>query len=452
MKNVLLNVALFCAVLLAFSSCEKSDNNSETSVNKWIETNMRHWYYWHDDIPSSSSLNHSATPENFFKSLLSLKDGKDKLSGHNYYSAIKKKSSTTRRAEGLLGFEYQKWYFTNSNAYMLNVLYVLPNSPAEAAGLKRGEWIFKVNEQAITSANTFADTDVVELTVGDKFNTLSTQMRTMTLAPSVVEDNPILLTDVFQDSSTQMKKVGYMVYNHFTSGPSGDGDNTYNQQLVSEFAKFKTAGVEEFVLDLRYNGGGLLTCSQLLSQLLAPKAALGKIFCETRYNTNNAAKDSIYYLQQNSENLNLNRLFVLTSSRTASASEAVIYCLQPYFDVVLIGETTEGKNVGSSTLSNDKYDYELHPIVCKIYNAKGVSDYENGIVPNYMLTGDARMVNGAIELGDRENDIPLRVALQMMTTNSMNNSTRNVSNDASDATPLFNSLTQKQFADLVSMP
>ena len=75
-----------------------------------------------------------------------------------------------------------------------------------------------------------------------------------------------------------------MVYNHFTSGPDGDKDETYNNELRQQFGAFKAEGVEEFVLDLRYNGGGLVTSAQILAELLAPESALGNTFCYLQYN------------------------------------------------------------------------------------------------------------------------------------------------------------------------
>ena len=127
-------------------------------------------------------------------------------------------------------------------------------------------------------------TKSISLSVSDKYNDANSNARQMSLTPRVVEDNPIFYTDVFQDESTANKKVGYLVYNHFTSGE--DEDDKYDLELQEAFKEFKSQGVEEFILDLRYNGGGIVTSAQLLGELLAPESAIGKVFCETRYNSN----------------------------------------------------------------------------------------------------------------------------------------------------------------------
>lgn len=105
------------------------------------------------------------------------------------------------------------------------------------------------------------------------------------------------------------------------------------------------------------------------------------------------------------QNLNLPRLFVLTSNRTTGFGfEAVINGLRPYYDVYLLGEQTEGKNVGSITLTNDKYDYELHPIVCRIFNVQDQSEYKDGFSSDWEPdepNSDYRPIVNHVELGIR---------------------------------------------------
>lgn len=434
-------------LLTLFTSCKNNDDSKEEAnkTNRWIETNMRHWYYWYDEIPAKSNLNFNATPESFFNSLLISKDGKN---GY-HYSSINKKNTTTRSTdnEPTFGFEFQNWKINRDNTgnnfyYAVNILYVLPNSPAENAGLKRGDWIFKIDGVNVNTTNIYdlLGTKSISLSVSDKYNDANSNARQMSLTPRVVEDNPIFYTDVFQDESTANKKVGYLVYNHFTSGE--DEDDKYDLELQEAFKEFKSQGVEEFVLDLRYNGGGIVTSAQLLGELLAPESAIGKVFCETRYNSN-VNRTTTYQFERKSGNLNLSRLYILTSSRTASASEAIINGLRPFYDVFLIGEQTEGKNVGSVTLTDDNYEYELHPIVCQIYNAKGESNYVNGFSSDWKWGNNERpsLINGHIELGDKDNDILLKNALQMMTTGAV--ATRSMAEPTINATPLYNSLINK---------
>ncbi len=438
-RKILYQLPLLLILLVVYSCKNESDDKETSATNKWIETNMRHWYYWYDKMPSGNKLNFSSTPEDFFKSLLVSADGKN---GY-HYSSIKKKSAVTRSSsnEPTFGFEFQNWVNT-ANSYAVNVLYVLPNSPAQKAGLKRGEWIMKINDAYVNTTNIYdlIGSKSIKLHVANSWTSDPSKMRSIEMTPGVVEDNPIFYTNIYQGQSTGMKKIGYMVYNHFTGGPSGDSDTTYDNQMKAEFAKFKAAGIDEFIIDLRYNGGGLITCAQVMAQALAPASAIGKMFCNTVYN-DVVKKETPYYLNSNEENLDLPRLFVLTSTRTASASEAVINGLRPYYDVILLGEQTEGKNVGSVTLTEDKYDYELHPIVCKVFNAKGESNYSNGFTPNWTLEGTDRLINGHTEMGDEENDVLLRTAIEMCAGSAILSRTSSV--QSLNLTPGYCSLQDK---------
>ena len=417
---------LLLGLLLSFSACKNDDKVvNDITTNRWIENTMRSYYYWYGDIPETNKLNFETSPEVFFQSLLSEKDGKDNnqvSGGHYYYSTIKKKSASTRAYLGegpSLGFEFQNWFFTSNNRYAVSVLYVLPGSPADLAGLRRGDWIHSIDGVAVNNSNIYdlLGSKTVTVGVSDSYRKLFST-RSVELVPATVKDNPVFLTKVYNDLSTGGKKVGYLVYNHFTSGPDGDTDTEYDDDLRQAFARFKAAQVQEFVLDLRYNGGGLVTSAQLLSEMLAPASALGKTFCDLVY-SDKQNKTVNYQLRQTGQNLDLPRLIVLTSSRTASASEAVINGLKPFYQVMVIGERTEGKNVGSITLSSDKYEYDLHPIVCRIYNAKGESDYEDGFVPDWTLSEDQRVIEGHVELGDKDNDPLLAVAVYMIRTGSL---------------------------------
>ena len=121
--------------------------------------------------------------------------------------------------------------------------------------------------------------------------------------------------------------------------------------------------------------------------MLAPSAALGEELGFLEFNRRTKPQIQPFYLNpdliQGGANLNLSTLYVLTSSQTASASEMVINCLSPFMDVVLIGGTTVGKNVGSLTFANPELMITMSPIVCKIYNSEEKSNYEAGFKPKY---------------------------------------------------------------------
>ena len=354
----------------------------ETRTDRWIEDTMRVWYYWNHDIPNTNNLNYFSGPFEFFASLLSDEDGK----GGQHYSTIDSLKYPTRSipyTDYSYGFQFTTNRVEgNDTALYARILYVTPESPAGETGLRRGDWIMQMDGQPITQDNytRLYGSEEMQLTVGyydASGDTILPYAEPQTIAAArPINDNPVHYHNIYPLGN---RRVGYLVYNHFSPGIT-DNDDTYNRDLRKVFQDFAAQQVNEFVLDLRYNNGGLITCAQLLCAMLAPSSALGQPLGQLEFNEN--FSPSPFYLDENliqdGANLNLSTLYVLTSGETASASEMLINCLRPYMNVVLIGTTTEGKNVGSVSFTNQELMITMSPIVCKIYNSAGESDYENG--------------------------------------------------------------------------
>jgi C-terminal processing protease CtpA/Prc len=383
------------------------EENPYLEVNEWIEEVMRSYYLWYSDIPAKDYLNYKDNPETFFTSLLSSSDGRDYNGSHQYFSYIENTKSETRStmsAKVSLGFEYQI-YILRDGVYAMQVLYIVPNSPAAKSAMKRGDWIMKMGGSTITleKARSLATATSAELGIArpanlDELRVLIQAANPVTpitksLNAEQVDDNPVYADTVFTYNNL---KIGYLVYNAFEADPDENNytGQTYNNTMRKAFSKIKSQYPDEFILDLRYNSGGLVSCAQLLATLLAPESAMNQVFGYLTYN--NKHSDSSYSLKFDPSiismlgygaNLNLSRLYVITSSRTASASEAVINSLRPFLglntDLILVGETTVGKNVGSITIDDDKYDWVMHPIVCRISNKDNVSDYVGGFAPTF---------------------------------------------------------------------
>jgi len=383
--------------LFTLAGCSKSDDpfpKIEDKTNHWIYKTMSDEYLW--EIPGQDNLILDDDAEDFFYSLLSPEDGKVISQKHYYFSYIEPKSNKTRSIsenEPTYGFEYMSYEFTSGNVptgeYGIRILYILPNSPAEEAGLKRGDWICWINQKN----NPIKDLDLIEKGNGATFhlgkwepnrNTF-TYRHPVTIGPARIVENTPLLKDTI--CSIGGKKIGYLLYNHFSSG-STNGSQIYNDQMKDIFANFKSQKIEEFVLDLRYNGGGLVSCAQLLSSFLVPINDISKTFCKLKYKKGNSNTIS-FDRSVSSSNLNLKKLYVLTGPLTASASEAVINGLIPYLkrdNIRIIGMQTLGKTVGSTPFGEkEDYDWILHPITLRITNGEDNADYDNGFSPDIKL-------------------------------------------------------------------
>ncbi|WP_165155866.1 S41 family peptidase [Parabacteroides sp. ZJ-118] len=387
--------------LLACSACEKEEvviPETDNAVNQWIEQTMRANYLWYSECPDQSALDFGLDPEAFFKSLLSDKDGKALPEGHHYFSRLEKASATKsiRDASDSYGFDFAISSLTEGGrTYNLAlVLYVLEDSPAEEAGLRRGDWILGVNGSwgTIQDYDRLRSGGRVSLQLGAVVENGKglAPTRVVTLEASrAVEDTPFLKDSVYTYGD---RRIGYLMYNRFAAGPDeyDYSDTRYNLRLRQLFERFKSRGVNELVLDLRYNGGGLVNCAQLLASLLARESALGEPLCILAYNDKNSRKNETLPLLKTTEvlagNLDLRRLFVLTGSTTASASELIINALRPYLEVRVIGKQTLGKTVGMTIYDeSERYGWILSPVTFRIYNKNREADYEEGFPPDVAI-------------------------------------------------------------------
>lgn len=400
-RNILIFILGTMILPLHFTSCGVDRWKAyaeQTETDRWIDDTMRVWYYWNEEYPSSDKLNYFQPPFTFFSSLLSKTDK---------FSVIDSLDESTTRSIPYTDYSYGFQFTTNrvtiegaDNAMVAHILYVANGSPASDIGLKRGDWIMAMDGEYITEQNykRLYGSSAMQLTVGyydAGNNAIIAYDQPLSIASArPVDDNPVHYTNVYTEGD---KRVGYLVYNHFSSGVT-DSSHEYDNDLRNAFQSFSSQQVNEFILDLRYNNGGLVSCAELLCTLLAPSSALGKEMGYLEFN-NRATTPTLPLtfapeLIGNGANLNLSRLYVLTSEQTASASEMVINCLSPYMEVIVIGGTTVGKNVGSRTFANPQQRITMSPIVCKIYNAEGESDYETGFrpsLPEYQVSETGNM-------------------------------------------------------------
>lgn len=383
----------FWAVLSCKTDDDKVSDLSDEGANDWIYKIMTDYYLWYRDMPEKESLDFSLSPDKFFESLLSEQDGVKFGDKWLVFSRIEKKEEETKSISESDSYGFEFASYKAGDYYYAWVLYVLPDSPAAEAGLKRGDWIVALGSDSpnVTNASAFYNGGATTLLIadvvqeGDKMRFVRRGELSISASRSVV-DTPFLKDSVYTIGG---KKIGYLAYNSFSAGPDDDSDE-YDVRMKEIFARFKSANVGEFVLDLRYNQGGLVTSAQLMTSLLAPADALGKTFCVMEYNDKHTGSDDALLLKKNTElgnaNLDLRRIYVLTGQATASASEAVINCLIPYMkrdNITLIGEKTIGKRVGSNTFgTKEDYGWLLHPITLRIFNADHEADYANGFSPD----------------------------------------------------------------------
>lgn len=455
-KNTLMKVgySLFlmaCIGLAFFTSCEDKDDKEEGTpllsdngyVNKWVYEQMDEWYLWRDQMPNERKLNRESDPETFFKSLLYPHESR--FEGH-YFSRIENSHDnlpTSSKADtnvpsSSLGFEYIPVRIgSTGSSLVLVVVYVHKKTNAATQGIKRGDVIVEVDGNPITVDNyttlLSGSKNNYTLTINDYKEEKRLDLP-ITVTPSY-EENPIYLDSIYVEGN---RKIGYLVYNQYEFGNSST--RPYDVELVQKFTKFQQQGVTDLILDLRYNLGGYVASAQALCSALVPNRSSKNIFEIKSYNSikqakfdalpdNNAEKISYLYdyfvdnvTGSKGQSLasipnlgdQLDNIYVLGTTNTASASELTINALRAYRSVVLVGETTTGKNLGGWALSKDgdvRNKYTITPIIFKSYNKNKESKYGAGFRPDIEADDFALLTNGGLKpLGDR-NETLLNVAI-----------------------------------------
>lgn len=403
---------------------------TDQEVNQWTLDSMRTYYYWNDKIPASPNL--SQTPDKFFDSILYKWDRTLRPDGDRFSwirQSVDELKSSLQGIEKTTGMQFQlnRWP-AGTNNVIGRVLYVLPNSPAAKAGVKRGDIFNGAGSQALTISNytalLFNDVSSRAYT----FITANVATQTASNPQAKTIDLVQLAEDpVFKDSvyTIGIKKIGYFVYNQFINGPAGFSDPTYDNKVDAVFARFKAQGVNELVLDFRYNPGGSTSAARNLASLIGKGVSNSEIFYRSEYNSRimeqyrkaNALANLQVKFTNKSQNIgaNLSRVFVLTSDRTASASELIINGLKPFMTVQVVGDTTVGKNVGSFTVEDKRkprrINWGLQPIIAKSFNKNNQSDYTAGFAPDQVVFENLVLQ----PLGDIANEPLLRTAIGRIT-------------------------------------
>ena len=326
-------------------------------VNLFAWNTMNHYYLWRDEIaPEMEAWENWEEPIGKVAAIRYKNErGEDidrwTLLTDDYASLKGGVSGYTRT----FGMDFQLYYSDQTHTRIWAVVtFTFAGSPAEKAGLKRGDIIQSVDGRSLTPDN--YRNLVRERLLGDGTVSLGlSDGRSVTLQAVDLYEDPVHTALVL--TLPDGKKVGYLHYTSFTLDSC--------ERLIGVFRSFTEAGIDELVLDLRYNGGGYVIAERVLASMLAPRKEVEaeSVFCREIFNErmteenqeqNTCFGTHIFYkkdglletLSMKGANPGLSRLYVLVTGSSASASESLIGGLRPYMDVILIGEQTYGKFCG----------------------------------------------------------------------------------------------------------
>ena len=425
---LLIAVSVF-AVLGACSDDHDNPSVSDETVqrNEWIQSNMSADYLWNDELPTN--LNEKTEPDskNYFYQLLSAEDHWSSITD-DYTSLLAELDGTPMT----MGYDPSFYQFYNSDEVYMVVNYVYPNSPADEGGLKRGDIILTIDGEAMDTTNYYS------LYTGDSYtvglgelsgNTISDSGKAISLTNAVVNADPAIYSTVI-DKGTH--KIGYLAYVEFVTGTN----DQFLSTLDNIFAGFRSQGITDLVVDLRYNPGGDIDAATYLASEIAPAANVSSedVLVNMSYNDDLQSyfegntltygdELSFHFTKDVTGNNDLKSVYFLTTGGTASASELLMTGLDPYMTETRIGESTYGKYVGAWVLpdQNDE-NWAMMPIVMKYSNINGFTDFVNGLEPDDAMTDD---VINAAPLGDLS-DPMLAEAVNLITGESRQVRTRKI--------------------------
>ncbi len=438
---------LFIAMGLFLTSCSNDDNilpdiepeteNPETEnpktatdypVQNFMWQAMNLFYFWQAEVPNLADTKFSdiedpdyitflaseENPTDFFYNDLTYQHRQsvgnaaaiDRFSvvNENYKDLVNALQGISQSN----GLEFNLYLDDDGVGVYGIVTYIMLDSDASTKEIKRGDAFVGVNGSNLNIDNyinlLFGDASSYTLNmaniVGEEIENNGKEVSLNKIMN--FSENPILINKVIELGS---KKIGYLMYNGFLAA--------YDDELNDVFGDFSVQGIDELILDFRYNPGGRVSSAiQMASSIYQTDTTA--VFIQPRVNKNlqdtfigqpdnftDVTIDSKTPLNE----LNLNRIYVLTSESTASASELVINGLEPFIDVVQIGTATTGKSEFSYTLVDDPEgafiynpqreglinpdnQWALQPLLGKNANADGFSGYENGLIPDFEIKED----------------------------------------------------------------
>jgi len=424
MKRIIRWLPLFLLAAFILAGCEKNVIPEEEEeeqgpvqasaliqkINGFIKEAMSEVYLWNDKMPVID-IKYETDPKAYFDKLLYSEDRWSYITDD--LAALE---GSQQGIEKTYGYSLTFGRFVDgaglpTGNYFGIVEYVYPNTPASEAGFTRGDLIIRLNGGNITADNyrDLLSGTSASVTKGTLTSQGISPGETVVLVAEELHLDPVHMYKIIE---AEGHKIGYLVYLQFIPDY-----NSTSLRLALQY--FQENQVTDLVLDLRYNPGGSISAAQYLTSSIAPVDIVNNNSVLVTYQWNDDLQ--AYWVSNGLEGqlgvnfdpavpvmLGLSKLYILTGYGTASASELTICGLEPYMEVVTVGDTTYGKYTASITIKPEEWytneaDYSdfknwgLQPIVIRYANSQGITNFKDGFAPDFRVRDE---LLPAFPLGD----------------------------------------------------
>lgn len=349
----------------------------------WAASQLREWYLFPDTLPATLSPASYTTVDDYIDALTATARAQRKDRFFTYLTSIKAEDAYYASGSSA-GFGLR--FALDQSGRRLFAAEAFEGAPGLAAGIDRGTEIVAIGTTS-TNLRTVSAIIAAEGTAGltnalgpDTVGTARVMQvsdaagtRTVTVTKADFSLLPVSTrygAKIIQDGG---QSVGYINLRTFIK--------TAEPALKSAFADFRAKGVTRVIIDLRYNGGGLIETAEYLGDLLGGARSTSEVFDYVTFRTEKASNNTTRFFAPKAESIAPTRIAFIGTGGTASASELVINAFTPYLhtNAGLIGTNTYGKPVGQIALDKDACDDRLRVVALATQNAARNGNYYDGL-------------------------------------------------------------------------
>ena len=355
----------------------------------WALAQMREWYLFPETLPSAPNPSAYTNLDDYVDSLTATARSQGRDRYFTYVTSIAEENAYN--SSGATAGFGMRLALATGNRLVVTESY--EGGPALTAGIDRGAEVVAIGTSAsnmVTVASLMPTSDTTQLaqalgpdtpgTTRLLRVTTATGTRDISVTKANYEVSPLSSRYGSRILNVSGKRIGYINMRTFI--------RTADEQLRTAFADFRAQGVTEFVIDLRYNGGGLVSTANVMADLLGGNRSTNDLFMQMRYRPEKSDRDDKFYFRPTASSVSPVKIAFIGTHATASASEAVINGLLPYMgsNIALIGTNTYGKPVGQIAIDRPGCDDRFRVIAFALSNANNNANYYNGLAGSMQVT------------------------------------------------------------------